>query len=91
MKRYKLMESCAEATEKGIAFCKEVLYNEKAPIAFRFMAFDRLMNRAYGLPFQAVDLNLLSEEHSVQKVVHIVKWMAPDPNDKSKVIEHQDD
>jgi hypothetical protein len=91
MKRYRLMERCAESTEEGIAFCEQVLRNEKAPIVLRFMAFDRLMNRAYGLPFQAVDINTLSEERSEQKVVHIVKWLDPDPNDKSKEIQHQDD
>jgi hypothetical protein len=68
-----------------------VLRNEKAPIALRFMAMDQLMNRAYGLPFQAVDINTLSEEQSAQKIIHVVKWLDPDPNDTSKEIQNQDD
>jgi hypothetical protein len=80
-----------EATHDAIAFAKEVLRNEKVPITLRFMAMDRLMNRAYGLPFQAVDINTLSEERSVQKVIHEVRWLPPDPNDHSKVIEHTDE
>jgi hypothetical protein len=91
MRRYKLMEDAAEATHDAIAFAKEVLRNEKAPIVLRFMAMDRLMNRAYGLPFQAVDINTLSEEQSVQKIIHEVRWLNPDPNDTSKEFQHQDD
>jgi hypothetical protein len=91
MKRYRLMEDCAEATADCIAFAKEVLRNEDAPIVLRFMAFDRLMNRAYGLPFQAVDISMISQSTEVQKIIHEVRWMAPDPNDKSVRIEHQDD
>jgi hypothetical protein len=91
MRRYKLMEDAAEATHDAIAFAKEVLRNEKVPITLRFMAFDRLMNRAYGLPFHAVDINQVVQEQSVQKVIHEVRWMDPDPNDHSKEFQHQDD
>ena len=56
MKRYRLMERCAESTENGIKFLERVLNNEGLPIVLRMMAFDRLMNRAYGLPFRAVDI-----------------------------------
>lgn len=44
------------------------------------MASDRLMDRAYGKAFQAVDVNQVMQVHSVQKVVHKVKWLPPDPN-----------
>jgi hypothetical protein len=88
---YKLMEGAAEATHDAIAFAKEVLRNEKAPIVLRFMAFDRLMNRAYGLPFQAVDISQMIQEQSAQKVIHEVRWLPPDPNDRSKVIEPEPD
>jgi hypothetical protein len=75
MKRYRLMEDCAEATADAIAFAKEVLRNPKAPIVLRFMAFDRLMNRAYGLPFRAADISQVIQETSVQKIIHEVRWL----------------
>jgi hypothetical protein len=53
------------------------------------MAFDRLMNRAYGLPFRAADISQVIQETSVQKIIH--RWLPPDPNDHSIEIEHQDD
>ena len=65
--------------------------NENAPIVLRFMAFDRLMNRAYGLPFHAVDISRVIQEQSAQKIIHEVRWLNPDPNDTSKEIQHQDD
>ena len=34
-----------------------------------------------------IDVSQSIQEHSVQKVVHIVKWMPPDPNDHSNYIE----
>ena len=64
-----------------------VFRNAKAPIVLRMDAGQWLMDRAYGKAFQAVDANQVMQEHSVQKVVHIVKWLPPDPNDHSNVIE----
>ena len=49
------------------------------------------MNLAYGKPFQAIDVNQLSQEQSVQRVIHLVEWQYEDPADKSRVIEHSPD
>jgi hypothetical protein len=43
------------------------------------------------LPFRAVDISQVIQEQSVQKVIHEVRWLPPDPNDKSVEIQHQDD
>jgi hypothetical protein len=52
---------------------------------------DRLMNRAYGLPFQSIDVNSLVQEQSLQKVIHEVRWLPPDPNDHSNYTEPEPD
>ena len=56
---------------------------EKLPIADRRAAGDRLLDRALGRPTQAIEN---PEEGEVQRTL-IVRWMPPDPNDRSNVIE----
>jgi hypothetical protein len=91
LEQFRVMDLCAESAEDAIKFAKSVLNNPKVPIVIRFMAFDRLMNRAFGLPFQAIDVNMLAKSQHVEKVIHEVRWLPPDPNDKSKLIEHTDE
>jgi hypothetical protein len=55
--------------------------------SLRMQAADRLMDRAYGRPPVAMEIDATNPEMSPKKVVHIVKWLPPDPNDHSKVIE----
>jgi hypothetical protein len=45
------------------------------------------MDRAYGKAFQALDVTQLIQEQSLQKVIHEVRWLNPDPNDHSNYIE----
>jgi hypothetical protein len=46
-----------------------------------------LMDRAYGKAFQALDVTQLIQEQSLQKVIHEVRWLPPDPNDHSNPTE----
>jgi hypothetical protein len=91
LEQFRVMDLCAESAEDAIKFAKSVLNNPKVPIVIRFMAFDRLMNRAFGLPFQAIDVNMLSKSQHVEKVIHEIRWLPPDPNDHSKLIDHTDE
>ena len=59
--------------------------DEKLPIADRRAAGDRLLDRALGRPTQAV------ENPEEGKCTLIVRWMPPDPNDRSNVIEREPD
>jgi len=62
-----------------------MIRNPSCPWVLRLAAADRLMDRAYGKPPQAVMMDASSQETSLRKVVHEVRWMLPDPNDRSVV------
>jgi hypothetical protein len=49
------------------------------------------MDRAYGRPPVAMEIDATNRETAPQKVIHVVRWLPPDPADKSKVIEHTDE
>jgi len=46
-------------------------------------AGDRLMDRAFGLPVRPVEVDSTSTDVSLKKIIHEVRWMPPDPNDRS--------
>ena len=48
-----------------------------------------MLDRVYGRPPVAIDAT--TREPSLKKVIHEVRWLPPDPNDKSKVIEPEPD
>jgi hypothetical protein len=83
IERYKLMEKCAQTTNKCIALWESMVDNPNCPWVLRLEAADRLMDRAYGKPPQSVMMDATACETSRRKVVHEVRWMPPDPNDRS--------
>jgi hypothetical protein len=46
-------------------------------------------DRAYGRPPVAIDAT--TRELSLKKIIHEIRWLPPDPNDHSKVIEPEPD
>src|SRR5262249_12872789 len=91
VKRYRLQEKCAALTDECIALWSSMFGNEICPWVLRLEAADRLMDRAYGKPLQAVMMDATSQETSLRKVVHEVRWLPPDPNDRSRVTEPEPD
>jgi hypothetical protein len=83
IERYRLAEMCAEFTPQVIALWKQIVEDERLPHALRLAAADRLMDRAYGRPAVALQVDQTSREMTLKKVVHEVRWMPPDPNDRS--------
>jgi hypothetical protein len=77
----------ASHVPKIMQFWAEVYQDEKQPINVRLAASDRLVDRALGRPTQAGEN---PEEGEVQRTL-IVRWMPPDPNDRSNVIEQEPD
>jgi hypothetical protein len=65
----------------------DVYQDEKQPINVRLAASDRLVDRALGRPTQAVEH---PEEGEVKRILE-VRWLPPDPNDRSRVIEPEPD
>jgi hypothetical protein len=87
MRRFRLMEKAAEHTDEIIQLHAEVYRDQALPVEIRMDAARWLMDRAYGKAFQALDVTQLIQEQSLQKVIHEVRWLPPDPNDHSNVIE----
>jgi hypothetical protein len=59
--------------------------NPNCPWVLRLAAADRLMDRGYGKPPQAVMVDATSQEMSQRRVIHQVQWLPSDPADKSTV------
>jgi hypothetical protein len=91
VKRYRLQEKCAALTDDCIALWSSMVSNPNCPWVLRLAAADRLMDRAYGKPPQAVMMDATKSEMSLRKVIHEVKWMPSDPNDRSNYIEPEPD
>jgi hypothetical protein len=98
--QYMLSEKCAEFTDETVALWgavlrgdpiahteiregKKVKVTEYPNLDDRLKAGDRLMDRAFGKPAVAVEVDQTTRE--MTKVVYEVRWMSPDPNDKSVV------
>jgi hypothetical protein len=91
VKRYRLAERCAEFTPQVIALWKQIVEDKNLPYVLRLMAADRLMDRAFGRPATAVSVDQTTDETSLRKVIHEVRWLPPDPNDRSAYIEPEPD
>ena len=91
IERYRLQEKCAELTDDCITLWLSMVSNPNCPWVLRLAAADRLMDRAYGKPPQAIMKGATSQETSLRKIVHEVSWLPPDPNDRSAYIAPEPD
>jgi hypothetical protein len=89
IKRYKLAEKCAAMMPEIIDFWTSVVRNKRLPLALRLQAADRIMDRAFGRPSVAVQVEQTSREMAVRKIE--VRWLPPDPNDRSNRIPPEPD
>jgi hypothetical protein len=83
LERYRVAERCAEMTPEIIEFWISCFRNRKFSPSFRAAMADKLMDRAFGRPALAVNVDATSREMSLEKVIHEVRWLPPDPNDRS--------
>jgi len=67
IERYRLAEKCAEFTPQVIALWKQIVEDERLPHALRLAAADRLMDRAYGRPAVALQVDQMSREMTLKK------------------------
>jgi hypothetical protein len=91
IERYRFAEKCAEFTPQVIALWEQMVEDERLPHVLRLAAADRLMDRAYGRPAVAVQVDQTTREMAQKKIIHEIRWMSPDPNDRSNVIEPEPD
>ncbi len=87
--RLQMATAAARHYPEVIAFWSEVLENKKKnyTIAERLEASDRLMAYGFGKPPQAIEGHFTEAKKQILEV----RWMEPDPNDRSKYIAPEPD
>jgi hypothetical protein len=78
----------AHYADEIISYYAQVFRNQGEDTLVRMAAGKWLWEAAFGKPAQAADVTFNQQP---QKIVHVVRWLPPDPNDKSVEIQHQDD
>ena len=104
LKRFQMQERYAQLIDKyGHEFCERVMSTKaedgKGPdgrgYAYSFWeqleVWKEMHNRAYGRPPMQVEIDQNVQEASIKKVVHEVRWLPPDPNDRSNYTEPEPD
>jgi hypothetical protein len=82
-------EAARQYDREALRVIASVCMDEKQPAALRLAAANDLLDRAYGRPPVAIDAT--TRETSLKKIVHEVRWLPPDPNDRSVRIEPEPD
>ena len=81
--RMAFYEAARQYDQEALRVIASVFMDEKQPAALRLAAANDLLDRAYGRPPVAIDAT--TREMSLKKIIHEVRWMPPDPNDRSVV------
>jgi hypothetical protein len=87
IRRYAVAEKAARYADEIISYYAEVFRNQGEDTVVRMAAGKWLWEAAFGKPGQAVDT---TPNQQPKQVLH-VRWLPPDPNDRSKVIEPEPD
>jgi hypothetical protein len=82
-------EAARQYDNEALQVIVSVLRDAKQPGSLRLAAANDLLDRAYGRPPVAIDAT--TRELSLKKIIHEVRWLPPDPNDRSKRIEPEAD
>ena len=80
-------EAARQYDQKALQVMASILMDENQPASLRLAAANDLLDRAYGRPPQAV---MPIPDQPVRTIIE-ARWLPPDPNDKSKVIEPEPD
>jgi hypothetical protein len=102
LERFQMQERYAELIDKhGHAFAEEVMTKKAEDsigpdgrdyaysFAERFEVWKEIHNRAYGRPPMQIAVDQTTQE--AKKVIYEVRWLPPDPNDRSKYIAPEPD
>jgi hypothetical protein len=74
-------EAARQYDQEALRVIASVFMDEKQPAALRLAAANDLLDRAYGRPPVAIDAT--TREMSLKKIIHEVRWLPPDPADRS--------
>ena len=87
--RMAFYEAARQYDQEALRVIASVCMDEKQPAALRLAAANDLLDRGYGRPPVAIDAT--TREMSLKKIVHLVRWLPPDPNDTSVEIQPEPD
>ena len=79
--------ACARHSDAVVDFWFHTMMNTKAEMTHRIACSLHLMNWAHGMPVQVTNETVTENRKQILEV----RWMAPDPNDHSKLIEPEPD
>jgi hypothetical protein len=82
-------EAARQYNKKALQVMASILMDEKQPASLRLAAANDLLDRAYGRPPVAIDAT--TRETSLKRIIHEVRWLPPDPADRSTVTEPEPD
>jgi hypothetical protein len=83
--RMRFYEAARQYDQKALQVIVSVFMDDNQPASLRLAAANDLLDRAYGRPPVAVDAT--TQEMSLKKIIHEVRWLPPDPNDHSNPTE----
>jgi hypothetical protein len=83
--RMAFYEAARQYDQEALRVIASVFMDDKQPASLRLAAANDLLDRAYGKPPQAV------VGSQPRRQILQVRWLPPDPNDRSKLIEREPD
>jgi hypothetical protein len=87
--RMSFYEAARQYEHEALQVIVSVLRDAKQPASLRLAAANDLLDRAYGRPPVAIDAT--TRELSLKKIIYEVRWLPPDPNDRSNYIAGEPD
>jgi hypothetical protein len=87
--RYKVMEACEKLTPRVLEIWGGWIEDTKYSAVFRNLIMTQIVAYAVGRPAQQVIVD--STNQSVSKIIHEVRWLPEDPNDKSIEVKPEPD
>jgi hypothetical protein len=81
--RMAFYEAARQYDRKALQVIASILMDENQPASLRLAAANDLLDRAYGKPPQAL---VGHQDTQVRQVLNI-RWLPPDPSDRSNYIE----
>jgi hypothetical protein len=87
--RMSFYEAARQYEHEALQVIVSVLRDAKQPASLRLAAANDLLDRAYGRPPVAIDAT--TRELSLKKIIYEVRWLPPDPNDRSNYIAREPD
>jgi hypothetical protein len=88
--RMAFYEAARQYDKKALQVIVSVLMDEKQPASLRLAAANGLLDRAYGRPLVAVQVDEITRETALRKVIEI-RWLPPDPNETSNYVAPEPD